>query len=194
MAPESAPFARKLLEPTVIPVWGNYFLGFMAASVVAQLLLITLSVARILPHLQLFLKPAHLGLFFYWGFAGLGCLGFLALFWSAFRRPRRIHLAVLGLAAFAVLLHGFLAFALQLLLGASGPDSGLARSVWGLLQPGHATTFLTLGLELLRTVGGVAFPVYGRLLRYLFLLDAAAVAGLYLLLWVQAGPERTRQT
>lgn len=191
MVPE--PVARKLLEPAELPVWGKYFLGFMAASVVAQLLLITLSVARVLPHLRLFLKPAHLGLFLYWGFAGLGCLGFLALFWSAFRRLRRIHLAVLGLAAFAVLLHGFLAFALQLLLGTPGSDSGLGRSVWGLLQPGHATSFLILGLELLRTVGGIHFPVFGRLLRVLFLLDAVAVAGLYLLLWVQAGPERPRQ-
>jgi hypothetical protein len=151
-------------------------------------MVITLSMARVLPHYRVFLERAHLGLFFQWLFGGIGCLAFLATFLQVFRRPRRLHLAILGLAAFAVLLHAFLAFALQLLFGPSGPDplSSLGRSVWALLQPGHGTAYLTLGFELLRTVGFLPVPAYWRALRFLFLLDAAVVAALYLLLWAQA--------
>lgn len=193
MGPEPGAFARKLQEPVALPGWGRVFLGFMAASVVAQLLLITLSVARMLPHLRVFLNSTYLGLFLHWGFGGIGCLLFLALFGLALRRRKRLHLAVLGLSAFAVLLHGFLNFALQLLFSAPPASSlpGFGRSVWALLQPGHATAFLALGVELLRIAGAVPSPAFWNLLRTAHLLDAAAVAGLYLLLWVQSGTGKT---
>jgi len=187
MAPEPGPYARKLREPVEVPPWGRFFLGVMAASVVAQLMLITLSLARVLPHHRIFFQAAYLGLILHWVFGGIGCLAFLAVFWQAFRRARRLHFVILGLAAFAVLLHVFLAFAVQLLFGGPGLDplASLGRSVWALFQPGHATAYLTLGFELLRTAGWEPFPAFGRSLRPLFLLDAAAVAALYLLLWAQ---------
>lgn len=181
------PLARRLREPVRLPGWGRPFLALMAASVVAQLLLITLSVARALPHHRIFLQPAYLWLVAYWACGGLGCLVFLGLFLQALRQARRAHLAILGIAAFAVLLHAFLASALQVLLG-PGPVAGLGRGLWAVFQPGHATAFLTLGIELLRLAGAHAFPGYGSVLRALFLVDAAAVAGLYLLLWAQARP------
>lgn len=191
MTPEAV--HRRLLEPVELPGWGRPFLACMAASVVAQLLLITLSLARVLPHLRAFLQAAPLALMSYWLFGGLGCLVFLALFGFVFRRTCRLQLAILGLAAFAVLLHGFVAFALQLLVG-GGPMAGLGRGVWALFQPGHVTALPTLLLELLRTLGRGPFSGYWRALRFLFLVDTAAVAALYLLLWLQAkplaGPER----
>lgn len=188
MAPDpGASLARRLREPVRLPGWGRPFLALMAASVVAQLLLVTLSVARALPHHRIFLQPAYLWLVAYWVCGGLGCLVFLGLFGLAFRQTRRAHLAVLGLAAFAVLLHAFLAFALQLLLGA-GPFSGLGRGLWALFQPGHATAFLALGVESLRLFGVPSLPGLGGVFRVLFLVDAAVVAGLYLLLWLQSRP------
>lgn len=188
MAPDpGSSLARRLREPVRLPGWGRPFLVLMAASVVAQLALITLSVARALPHLRIFLQPAYLWLIAYWACGTLGCLAFLGLFWRALKRPRRAHLAILGLAAFAVLIHAFLAFALQLLLG-PGPFSGLGRGLWALFQPGHATAFLTLGVEAMRLLGGLPFAGFGRALRVLFVVDAAVVAGFYLRLWLQAGP------
>lgn len=192
MGPEPGVFSRRLQEPVVLPGWGTAFLAVMAASVVAQLLLITLSVARMLPHLRVFLNSAYLVLFLHWGFGALGCLAFLALFGQAFRRPKRLHLALLGLSAFAVLLHGFLNFAFQLLFSSTASLlPGLGRSLWALLQPGHATSFLTLGVELMRLAGAAPFSNFWQVLRLAQLLDAGAVAVLYLLLWIRSGAVKT---
>jgi len=160
----------------------------MAMAVLAQLLLVTLSVARALPHFQLMLAPAFFGVLSFWISSGIGCVAFLGLFWRALRQPKRLHLAILGLAAFAVLFHAFLAFALRLLVGPPSPAplASLGRSFWALCQPGHGTAFLSFGLDLLGLFGVEPWPAYWKSLKFIFLADAAGVAVLYFLLWAQA--------
>jgi len=187
MADPAGDLAARLREPVRLPRWGRPFLLLMAASVVAQLVVITLSVARALPHFRVFLRQDYLWLLVYWGSGGLGCLAFLGLFGHALRRVRRAHLAVLGLAASAVLLHAFLALALQVLLGHGAP--GPLRSLWAVFQPGHASAFLVLGLEAVRLLGTQVWLGSGAAMRFLFMVDSAVVASLYLLLWLQARPE-----
>jgi hypothetical protein len=187
---------QRLLQPVELPSWGRIFLGFMAAAVLAQLLLITLSVSRALPHFRFMLNPAYLGVVIFWVCGGIGCVAFLGLFWRTFRQPKRIHLAILGLAAFAVLFHAFLNIALRLLFGppSLGLLAGLGRSLWALGQPGHATAFLTLGLDLLGLFGMEPWPAYWKFLKFIFLADAAGVAVLYLLLWTQAKTRSPRES